>query len=274
MAEAVGLAAGIVDIVVPALHGARLLLGDLEKITNVPDAIAKLRKDVASISASWVLLKDIEEPVWLSLGTAVADHSKATLESCEAACDVIRSDLQRWTKHSKGATLSWLDCVQVGFFRDHQLKAHAAHLHAYRLTFNSIVETAALYSSLRTAQLTDELRSSIALQHDSITAASSNAQTDASVVQRTLSEVSSLPTGDFTVDLHAELDSTVTGLTEVLEELKLLQTLLQELSSKTESANDAKADADNKTTNITFGTNNQGMQMGINYRATTWTSKD
>ena len=93
------------------------------------------------------------------------------------------------------------------------------------------------------------------------------------VVQRTLSEVSSLPTGDFTVDLHAELDSTVTGLTEVLEELKLLQTLLQELSSKTESANDAKADADNKTTNITFGTNNQGMQMGNNYGTTTWTSK-
>ncbi|KAI7264947.1 hypothetical protein KC343_g2759 [Hortaea werneckii] len=225
MAEAVGLAAGIIGIVVPALHGARLLLRDLEKITNVPDAMAKLKEDVASISASLVLLKDIDEPVWLSLG--------------------------RWTKRSKGATLSWLDRVQVGFFRDQQLKAHTARLHAYRLTFNSIVETATLYSSFRTAQLTDELRSSIAFAP----------------------EVRSLPASDFTVDEGAELDTTITGLTEVLEALNLSQTLLQELSSKTESADNAKADADNKTTNITFGTNNQGMQMGNNYGTTTWTSK-
>ena len=144
MAEAVGLAAGIISIVVPALHGARLLLRDLEKITNVPDAIAKLKEDVASISASLVLLKDIDEPIWLSLGVRVADEFKATAESCEAACDVIRSDLQRWTKRSKGTTLSWLDRVQVSFFRDHQLKAHTARLHAYRLTFGTIVGTATL----------------------------------------------------------------------------------------------------------------------------------
>merc|ERR1712070_1171143 len=73
MAEAVGLAAGIIGIVVPALHGARLLLRDLEKITTVPDAMAKLKEDVASISASLVLLKDIDEPVWLSLGVGVEE---------------------------------------------------------------------------------------------------------------------------------------------------------------------------------------------------------
>ena len=111
------------------------------------------------------------------------------------------------------------------------------------------------------------------MQHDSIAAASSNTQTDVAVVERTMSEVRSLPTGDFTVDEDAELDTTVAALTEVLEALKLSQTLLQELSSKTESADHAKAAADSKTTNITFGTNYQGMQMGTNYGTTTWNSK-
>jgi len=140
MAEAFG----IVGVVVPVLHGTRLLLKDLEKIINAPEAIDKLREDVSSIAANLTLLKDIEEPVWLSLGTTIANQSKATVESCETACDTIRGDVQRWTKRSKGAALSWLDRVNVGFFRDHQLKAHVARLHAYRLTLNSVVGTATL----------------------------------------------------------------------------------------------------------------------------------
>lgn len=144
MADPLSISAGIVGIVVPALHGTRLLLNDLEKIQNAPDTVAQLKENAASISASLTLLNDLGDPVWTSLGTEVADHSKAAIQSCETACDGIRGDLQRWTKRSKGGTLSWLDRVNVGIFREHQLKAHCGRLHTCRLTFNSIVGTATL----------------------------------------------------------------------------------------------------------------------------------
>lgn len=64
-------------------------MNDLDKITNAPEAVARLREDVNAISASLSLLKDIEDPIWASLGTAIADNSKAALNGCETACDTI-----------------------------------------------------------------------------------------------------------------------------------------------------------------------------------------
>ena len=151
MADPLSVSIGIVGIVKPVLDGTRRLLNDLQKITNAPEAVERLRQEVNTISASLSLLKSIEDSTWASLGTPVTDHSKAALNSCEAACDTIRGNLQRWTKPSKGGTLSWLDPVNVGFFRDHQLKAHSDRLHTYRLIFNSIVGTATLYDTCTSA---------------------------------------------------------------------------------------------------------------------------
>ena len=292
MADPLSISAGIVSIVVPALHGIRLLLNDLDKIKNAPEAVERLREDINSISASLSLLKDIEESVWTSLGTAVANHSEATLKSCETACDTIRGDLQRWTKRSKGGTLSWVDRVNVGFFRDRQLKAHSGQLHTYRLTFNSIVGTATLYdiiqesvshasadrfhrySSIRNSQLTDEVRQSIASQQRSIAAASNSTQTEVAVVERTLGEVQSCPTDDLNADEEEDdIDITITTLKDLMDALTLSQTLLQELLSKTEAIETTKAAERIGTTNITFGTNYKGMQMGNNYGSTTWNGK-
>ena len=292
MADPLSVSAGIVGIVGAALHGVRLLLNDLDKIKNAPEAVERLREDVDSISASLGLLKDVDESVWTSLGTAVADHSKATLENCETACDTIRGDLQRWTKRSKGGNLSWVDRVNVGFFRDHQLKAYSGRLHTYRLTFNSIVGTATLYdivqeavnyastdifhrySSIRNSQLTNEVRQSVASQQRSIIAASNSTQTEVAMVERTLGEVQSRQTDDLdTEEEEEDLDITVVTLTDLMNALTLSQTLLQELLSKTEAVEITKAAAGSGTTNITFGTNNEGVQMSQNYGSMTWNSK-
>jgi len=130
------------------------------------------------------------------------------------------------------------------------------------------------YSSLRNTRLTDELRTSIAAQHNSIAAASGSTQTEVAVVQQTLSEVRSSPLEALAADEDGELDKTVRGLTEVMDALELSRSLLQELWSKTAAAETAKAIADSGSTNITFGTNYKGMQMGNNYGSTTWNAKD
>lgn len=146
MTDPLSVAAGIVGIVVPALHGARLLVNDLERITGAPEAIAKLRQDADAVKTNLDLLQAIGEEDWALLGLEVTRHSKATIESCDTACNAIREDLQRWTKRSKGGSLSWHDRVNVGFFKDHQLKAHSTQLQTYKLTLSSIVGTASLYA--------------------------------------------------------------------------------------------------------------------------------
>lgn len=163
--------------------------------------------------------------------------------------------------------------MNVGFFRDYQLKIYSGRFHTYRLTFNSIVGIATLCSSIRNSQLTDELRKSVASQQSSIAAASSSTQKEVAVVQRTLEEVESLQMRDVPVDEDDDLETTVVSLKDLLEELTLSQTLLQGLLSKTETAEIAKAAKGSGTTKITFGTNHKGMRMGINYGSATWNIK-
>lgn len=290
MADPLSISASIVGIVVPVLHGTRLLLNDLEKIKNAPDTVEKLKEDVASISASVAFLKEIEDDVWASLGQELANHSKAALQSCDTACDAVRGDLQRWTKRSKGGTLSWLDRVNVGFFRDHQLKAHSSRLHTYRLTFNSIVGTATLYevplainepsfadeahrySSIRNSQLTEEVRQSVASQQNTIAAATSRTQTELVAVQRDLADVRATTTDGLTDEEDDDMDAAITNMEDLVEALTLSQTLLKELLSNTEAFETTAAAAAGGTTNITFGPNYQGMQMANNYGSTTWNS--
>jgi hypothetical protein len=46
----------VVDITVPALHGTRLLLDDLEKLKDAPKTVKRLADDVHSVDAALKLL--------------------------------------------------------------------------------------------------------------------------------------------------------------------------------------------------------------------------
>jgi hypothetical protein len=145
MADPLSIAAGVVGLVVPVLHGVRLLQTDLERITDAPKAVTRLRDDVDSLCGSLTLLKDIDEPAWTSLGPAILQHSSAAIRSCDKACDETRGDLQRWTRRSKAGTLSWRDRVNVGFFKEKQLQALSGQVQAHKLAFTSVVGIATLY---------------------------------------------------------------------------------------------------------------------------------
>ncbi len=49
MADPLSIGASVVGVIVPALHGMRLLLDDLEKIKDAPKAVKRLEADVRSV---------------------------------------------------------------------------------------------------------------------------------------------------------------------------------------------------------------------------------
>jgi hypothetical protein len=61
MTDPLSIAAGVVGIIVPALHATRLLLEDLQQLKDAPKAVKRLVGDVHSIDTALELLKGIEE---------------------------------------------------------------------------------------------------------------------------------------------------------------------------------------------------------------------
>jgi hypothetical protein len=144
MPEPLSVTAGIVGIVVPALHGTRLLLDDLERLKDAPKTVKRLTDDVRSVDATLKLLKDVDDRDWKSLGITVAEQSETTIDSCKQACDLFRTNLLRWTRHSEDGKLAWLDRTNVGFFKKDQIKAMSEQLQNCKLTITSVVSVATL----------------------------------------------------------------------------------------------------------------------------------
>lgn len=142
MTDPLSITAGVVGIIVPALHGTRLLLEDLQQLKDAPKTVKRLMEDVRSVDTSLKFLQSMEEREWESLG--VAEESKTVISSCTQACDVFRTDLQRWTKHSEDGKLAWQDRTNVGFFKQGQIKAMSEQLQNCKLTINSVVGIATL----------------------------------------------------------------------------------------------------------------------------------
>ena len=144
MAEALSVAAGVTGLVVPALHGIRLLLDDIQKIVDAPTLVESLKQDLTSLDTTLESLKAIKDAVWTTLGDTIATQSKTAISTCKTACETFHSDLQRWTRRSQGGKLSWRDRAKVGFFKEHQIKAISEHLQSCKLTCNNVVGIATL----------------------------------------------------------------------------------------------------------------------------------
>lgn len=149
MADPLSITAGVVGIVVPALHGTRVLIDDVKRITDAPEAIRALREDLKSTALALESLQAIPESEWQSLGSTVAEQSKEAVKICGSACDNFRNDLQRWTRRSRGGELSWRDRANVGFFKQQQVKAMSEHLQSCKLTCSSVAGMGTLYENGR-----------------------------------------------------------------------------------------------------------------------------
>ncbi|KAK5684041.1 hypothetical protein LTS10_003905 [Elasticomyces elasticus] len=123
MSDPLSTAAALVGIIVPALHGIRLLAEDVSKIRDAPGAVKGLKRELQSLSSSLEVLKAIEETQWKMLGSQVSQLSKETVSDCTAACGAFQQDLKRWTERSHEGRMSWRDRNNIGFFKEHCVKA-------------------------------------------------------------------------------------------------------------------------------------------------------
>jgi len=144
MADPLSITASVVSITVPALHGVRLLIEDLQQVKEAPKTVKRLLEDVQCVEASLKLLQGVEEREWNVLGASVLEGSKITISSCTQACDSFRFNLQRWNQHSDGGKLAWQDRTSVGFFKEGQIKAMSKQLQNCKLSINSVVSIATL----------------------------------------------------------------------------------------------------------------------------------
>ncbi len=61
MADPLSIAASVVGVAVPALHGTRLLLDDLQKLKDAPKSIRRLEEDVHSVEVTLTTLQTVED---------------------------------------------------------------------------------------------------------------------------------------------------------------------------------------------------------------------
>ncbi|KFX98445.1 hypothetical protein O988_04334 [Pseudogymnoascus sp. VKM F-3808] len=263
MADPLSITASIVGIIVPALHGTRLLLGDLQQLNDAPKTIKRLTDDVHSILTTLELLRGVEDGDWKSLGQNVAEQSKATISSCTQACNFFRADLQKWTRHSEDGKLTWLDRANVGFFKKDQAKAMSEQLQSCRVAINLIVGVATLYSSVRNSHVTEEIQKAISTKQDEVNSAITTADRQLVVLENKLEELNFSSDDDDATGSSQDKAEVLRQFEEELKGVKASQKLLNELLSKSQEEAIAEA-AGIQTGSITvsFGPQNSGFQAG------------
>ncbi|KAH6704270.1 hypothetical protein BKA61DRAFT_636080 [Leptodontidium sp. MPI-SDFR-AT-0119] len=263
MADPLSIGASVVSIIVPALHGTRLLLGDLQQLNDAPRTIKRLTDDVHSVHTTLELLQGVEDGDWKSLGQNVAGQSKATISSYTQACDLFRADLQKWTRHSEDGKLTWVDRVNVGFFKKDQAKAMSEQLQSCKLAINLIVGVATLYSSVRNSHVTEEIKKTISTKQDEVNNAIATADRQLVLLENKLEELNLSSDDDNATGSSQGKAEVLRQLEEELEGAKASQKLLNELLSKSQEEAITKA-AGNQTDSITvsFGAQNSGFQAG------------
>jgi hypothetical protein len=144
MADPFSVTAGVIGIVVPALHGVRLLLEDLQQLRDASKTVKRLTENVQAVDTALQLLKGVEEREWKLLGEDVAQESKVTISSCTQACNSFRANLQQWTRHSSDGKLVMQDRAKVALLKKGEINTMVEQLANCKLTINTVVSIATL----------------------------------------------------------------------------------------------------------------------------------
>ena len=144
MADPLSFTASIAAVTVPALHGIRLLLDDLQRIADAPKTVKDLEDDIRSADRAARLVQAMKDSEWEPLGRTVADETKSAIATCGKACETFRADLQRWTSYSGDGKLLWRNRAKVGFLKQSRIESMSKQLQSCKMTFHSIVSIATL----------------------------------------------------------------------------------------------------------------------------------
>jgi len=161
MGDPFSAAASVFGIAVPALHGMRLLLDDIQNIKDAPKLVLSLADDLESTEVALKSLQNMENSVSNMLSQDIVKGMRVAIDICTKSCDDFRADLSKWTRHSKRGTLSWQDRANVGFFRQQRINTLSEKLQYCKSTVNVFVDVATLQSSLRHASSNEKMETAI-----------------------------------------------------------------------------------------------------------------
>ncbi|KAK1763951.1 hypothetical protein QBC33DRAFT_548404 [Phialemonium atrogriseum] len=261
MADPLSITASIVGIVAPAMHVTRLLLDDLQKISDAPTSVAILKEDLLSMDMALQSLRDVTDAQWKSLGWASVDRSKAVMNTCAKSCGIFRADIQKWTRHSDEGKLSWQDRANVGFFKQKRIASMSEQLRNCKTTLNAVVSIATLHSSLRHTHLTEEVRTMVSNKEAVISNAIAGTDRQLAEVKARFEELNQGHQQE-----QAETKDEADERAQIGEEQKTLdasQKLLEELLKTIREEMGRKEAQKAHMPTVTFGTGNSGLQIGV-----------
>ncbi|KAJ3569925.1 hypothetical protein NPX13_g5914 [Xylaria arbuscula] len=266
MADPLSTAASVVGIVVPALHGIRLLLDDLEKLSDVPETVKSLEGEIRLVEATIQSFLTITEPQWQALGTSIVEQSKTTLITCKESCEKFKADLLGWTRHSRDGKLSWQDRARVGFLKQNRIEAMSVQLRGYQGSLSLVASTATLHYSILNAHITKDIKASIS--EKALEIASSITSTDLQLATIN-TELDKLDLGVSASNISNKRYDQGTEQSTLGQERAVLEsclTLLEALKSKNEEGKEHAAQKErDQSISVTFGQNNYGLQQAVNH---------
>ncbi|GAD95439.1 hypothetical protein BC1G_13219 [Paecilomyces variotii No. 5] len=265
MTDPLSVSTGIIGVVIPALHGARLLLEDLRNIKDAPRTVRELEDIITSIEVALTSLQGVTNEDWDALGKTVADQVKAATHACTETCYVIREDLQRWTRHSSSGKLSVWDRANIGVFRQSRIKSMLEQLQSCKITIISVVSIATLYSSIRHSRITGEVEKAISAKQVETTDPINitNEQRDKAQIRAPLVNLADgiRQANDF----EEVRENTIRQFGQEQQTLQASLNILEELFLRSQKDAVFKAMDKNRDnpSRVTFGNSNSGFQIGV-----------
>ncbi|KAL7946162.1 hypothetical protein V8C42DRAFT_322642 [Trichoderma barbatum] len=261
--DPLSVAARVIGIVAPALHGVHLLRDDIQMIRDAPNAIRLMKDDLLTIDNSLTSLQTISDQQWKSLGDSVVAQLEPAIMLCTDSCDKFRTSLGRWTRHSDDGRLSWRDQTVVGVFKQGQIKSMSEQLQSCKINLTSVVTIASLHSSLQQADNTKEIATAISTKETEVTTAIETISSQMAELNTKLGALvlAKREQGETEADRTDAISQVAAGQSA----LSASRNLLEELLSGIQTAAAANAQSTRLGVNIRFGDQNKGSQTGINH---------
>jgi len=233
--DGVSAAAGIVGLVVPVIHAARILFDDINSILGAPETITLIRQDLESLKKTLAAL-DTVPPVDLDLlGPKVIIEIKSALNLCNHACVKFSADLRRWTRNLDDGKLLWLEKVKIGFFKQKRINALSAQLQNWKLTIDQVVNMATLHSSLRNTHISKDIQKTIAAQEMQLKQVITELDNSRTRLESELAETITSPLPEDTEENHVDQTRVVEELYQQGMALRCPHDALEKALLKTEN---------------------------------------
>ncbi|KAK3300490.1 uncharacterized protein B0H64DRAFT_428551 [Chaetomium fimeti] len=232
---------------------------------DAPEALKTLQWDMSLTDRALDSLRDINDSQWESLGEVVVGHARVTIKSCSDACSTFGTNLHKWTKRSTDGKLSWRDRGNIGFFRQSQIKSMSQQLQNCHIM--SMASTATLHSSLQNNEASDRLEKTLSEGLDQVT--NSIAALNIRAVET--QGAASAPPQQADQPQEITVEAVADVLAHIREERKALEASRQFYEDLLERTREAAAESQaawpwqKHTCQVPVnGSNNRGLQMGVN----------